>query len=138
MLLYQALLASRSTVGGAKKDEHTRLTCSTDILRMFEEIKTLRKENEALGNLRVSLKSENEHLKEKVAEQGETIKKMQEKMDLVEGVLENLRNTIEQDDRKMTNLKTEVHQLKADVEKYNDVISKLEKEAEEDHVVWDL
>jgi len=105
---------------------------------MFEEIKTLRKENEALGNLRVSLKSENEHLKEKVAEQGETIKKMQEKMDLVEGVLENLRNTIEQDDRKMTNLKTEVHQLKADVEKYNDVISKLEKEAEEDHVVWDL
>ena len=58
-------------------------------------------------------------------------------MDLVEGVLENLRNTIEQDDRKMTNLKTEVHQLKADVEKYNDVISKLEKEAEEDRAVWD-
>ena len=70
-----------------------------------------------MGNLRVSLKSENEHLKAKVAEQGETIKKMQEKMDLVEGVLENLRNTIEQDDRTMTNLKTEVHQLKADVEK---------------------
>ena len=84
---------------------------------MSEEIKTLRKENEALGNLRVSLKSKNEHMKAKVAEQGKTIKKMQEKMDLVEGVLENLRNTIEQDDRKMTNLKTEVHQLKADVEK---------------------
>ena len=64
---------------------------------------------------------------------------MQEKMNLDKGVLENLRSTIEQDDRKMANanLKTEVRQLKIDVEKKNDIISKLEKEAEEDCAVWE-
>jgi len=105
---------------------------------LTEEVNAL-KENETLGNLRVSLKLENELLKIKVAEQEETIRTMQEKMNLDEGVLENLRSTIEQDDRNMANanLKTEVRQLKIDVEKKNDIISKLEKEAEEDRAVWE-
>ena len=62
---------------------------------------------------------------------------MQEKMNLDKGVLENLRSTIEQDDRKMANLNSEVRQLKLDVEKKSDIISKLEKEAEEDRAVWE-
>jgi len=62
---------------------------------------------------------------------------MQENMNLDEGVLENLRNIVERDDTKIVNLQTEVRQLKTDVEKKNDKISELEKEAEEDRVVWE-
>ena len=60
----------------------------------MEEISALKKENEALENLRGSLKSENELLKWKVSEQEETIAKMQEKMNLDEGVLENLQSVV--------------------------------------------
>ena len=42
---------------------------------------------------------------------------MQEKMNLDEGVLENLRNIVEKDDAKIVNLQTEVRQLKVDIEK---------------------
>ena len=45
---------------------------------------------------------------------------MQEKMNLDEGVLENLRNIVEKDDAKIVNLQTEVRQLKVDIEKKND------------------
>ena len=76
------------------------------------------------------MKSENELLKVKVSEQEETMKKMQEKMNLDEGVLENLRNIVERDDTKIVNLQTEVRQFKTDVEKKNDKILELEKEAE--------
>ena len=51
---------------------------------------------------------------------------MQEKMNLDEGVLENLRNIVEKDDAKIVNLQTEVRQLKVDIEKKNDKISELE------------
>ena len=40
---------------------------------------------------------------------------MQEKMNLDEGVLENLRNIVEKDDAKIVNLQTEVRQLKVDI-----------------------
>ena len=76
------------------------------------------------------MKSENELLKVKVLEQEETMKKMQEKMNLDEGVLENLQNIVEKDDAKIVNLQTEVRQLKVDIEKKNNMISELEKEAE--------
>ena len=62
---------------------------------------------------------------------------MQEKMNLDEGVLENHRNIVEKDDAKIVNLQTEVRQLKVDIVKKNDKISELEKEAEEDRVVWE-
>ena len=68
------------------------------------------------------MKSENELLKVKVSEQEETMKKMQEKMNLDEGVLENLQNIVEKDDAKIVNLQTEVRQLKVDIEKKNDKI----------------
>ena len=54
------------------------------------------------------------------------MKKMQEKMNLDEGVLENLQNIVEKDDAKIVNLQTEVRQLKVDIEKKNDKISELE------------
>ena len=97
----------------------------------------MKKENEALVNLRDSLKSENEFLKVKISEQEEIIQKMQEKMNLDEGVLENLRNIVEKDDAKIVNLQTEVRQLKVDIEKKNDKILEHEKEAKEDRVVWE-
>ena len=62
---------------------------------------------------------------------------MQEKMNLDEGVLENLQSIIERDDAKIVNLQTEVRQLKVDVEKKSDKISELEKEVEEDRAVWE-
>ena len=124
-------------MSSTRKDEHSFLAHSTEKLRLVEEISVLKRENEALGNLRVSLKSENELLKEKIAEQEETIKKMQEKMNLDEGVLENLQSIVERDDAKIVNLQTEVRQLKVDVEKKSDKISELEKEAEEDRAVWE-
>ena len=65
-----------------------------------------------MENLRVSLKSKNELLKVKVSEQEETIQKMQEKTNLDEGVLENLRVIVEKDDAKIVNLQTEVRQLR--------------------------
>jgi len=102
-----------------------------------EEISALKKENEALEDLRGSLKSENELLKGKVSEHEETIAKMQEKMNLDEGVLENLRSVVEKDAAKVVNLQTEVRQLKADVERKNGKISELEKEVEEDRAMWE-
>ena len=131
------MLASRAVVNSARKDEHDFLARSTDRLRLTEEVCTLKKENEALGNLRVSLKLENELLKIKVAEQEETIRTMQEKMNLDEGVLENLRSIVEKDAAKVVNLQTEVRQLKADVERKNGKISELEKEVEEDRAMWE-
>jgi len=89
----------------------------------MEEISALKREKEALENLRGSLKFENELLKGKVSEQEETIAKMQEKMNLDEGVLENLRSVVEKDATKVVNLQTEVRQLKADVERKNGKIS---------------
>ena len=56
-------------MSSARKDEHNFLAHSTEKLRLVEEISALKKENETLGNLRVSLKSENELLKVKVSEQ---------------------------------------------------------------------
>ena len=103
----------------------------------MEEISALRKENETLENLRGSLKSENELLKGKVLEQEKTIAKMQEKMNLDEGVLENLRSIVEKDAVKVVNLQMEVRQLKADVERKNVKISEFEKEVEEDHAMWE-
>ena len=67
--MFQALLASRAVVSSARKDEHNFLAHSGEKLRLVEETSTLKKENETLGNLRVSLKSENELLKVKVSEQ---------------------------------------------------------------------
>jgi len=115
--LFQALLASRAVVASARKDEHSYLVQSAEKLRLVEEINALKKENEALENLRGSLKSENELLKGKVSKQEETIAKMQEKMNLDESVLENLRSVVEKDAVKVVNLQTEVRQLKANVEK---------------------
>ena len=60
---------------------------------------------------------------------------MQEKMNLNESVLENLRSVVEKDAVKVVNLQTEVRQLKADVEKKNGTIARLEKEVEEDRAV---
>ena len=62
---------------------------------------------------------------------------MQECIDLNEGVLDNLRGTIDHDSLRIANLQIEVHQLKVDVKKKNKLISKLEKEAKEDCVMWD-
>jgi len=108
--LFQALLASSAVVSSARKDEHSHLAHSAEKLHLVEEISALNKENETLENLRVSLKSENELLKVKVSEQEETIQKMQEKMNLDEGVLENLRVIVEKDDAKIVNLQTEARQ----------------------------
>ena len=135
--MFQALLASRAVVGSARKDEHGYLAQSAERLRLVEEISALKKENEALEDLRGSLKSENELLKGKVSEHAETIAKMQEKMNLDEGVLENLRSVVEKDAAKVVNLQTEVRQLKADVERKNGKISELEKEVEEDRAMWE-
>ena len=121
---------------GSKKDEVKFLAKSSKILCLTEENQML-KENEALENLRHSLKSQNEVLTEKVAEQEDTIQKMQECIDLNEGVLDNLRGTIDHDSLRIANLQIEVHQLKVDVKKKNKLISKLEKEAKEDCVMWD-
>ena len=88
--MFQALLASRAVVSSARKDEHDFLASSTEKACLMEEINSLKEEKEALENLRGSLKIENELLKVKVSEQGETISKMQEKISLDEGVLENL------------------------------------------------
>ena len=115
--MFQALLASRAVVSSARKDEHDFLAHSTEKARLMERISALKKENESLENLRGSLKSENELLKGKVSEQEETIAKMQEKMNLDEGVLENLRSVVEKDATKVVNLQMEVRQLKADVER---------------------
>ena len=82
--MLQALLASRAVVGSARKDEHDFLAHSTERARLMEEISVLKSEKEALENLRGSLKTENELLKVKVSEQGETISKMQEKISLDE------------------------------------------------------
>ena len=103
----------------------------------MEEINALKKENEAFENLRGSLKLENELLKGKVSKQEETIAKMQEKMNLDESVLENLRSVVEKDAVKVVNLQTEVRQLKANVEKKNGTIARLEKEVEEDRAMWE-
>jgi len=135
--LFQALLASHAAVGSARKDEHGYLAQSAERLRLVEEISALKKENEALEDLRGSLKSENELLKGKVSEHEDTIAKMQEKMNLDEGVLENLRSIVEKDAAKVVNLQTEVRQLKADVERKNGKISELEKEVEEDRAMWE-
>ena len=135
--MLQALLASRAVVGSARKDEHDFLARSTEKARLMEEISALKREKEALENLRGSLKFENELLKGKVSEQEETIAKMQEKMNLDEGVLENLRSVVEKDAAKVVNLQTEVRQLKADVERKNSKISELEKEVEEDRAMWE-
>ena len=62
---------------------------------------------------------------------------MQEKMDSDEGILDNLRGVVERDNTKILNLETEICQLKVDLEKKNDLISKLEKEAEEDRETWE-
>jgi len=62
---------------------------------------------------------------------------MQEKINLDESVLENLRSVVEKDAVKVVNLQTEVRQLKADVEKKNGTIARLEKEVEEDRAVWE-
>ena len=91
----------------------------------MEEINSLKEEKEALENLRGSLKLKNELLKGKVSEQEETIVQMQEKMNLDEGVLENLRSVVEKDAAKVVNLQIEVRQLKADVERKNGKISEL-------------
>ena len=56
-------------MSSARKDEHNFLAHSAEKLHLVEEISALKKENETLGNLRVSLKSENELLKVKVSEQ---------------------------------------------------------------------
>ena len=117
LVFFQALLASRAAVGSARKDEHDFLAHSAEKARLMERISTLEKENEALENLRGSLTSENELLKGRVSEQEETIAKMQEKMNLDEGVLENLRSVVEKDATKVVNLQMEVRQLKADVER---------------------
>ena len=135
--MLQALLASRAVVGSARKDEHDFRAHSTEKARLMEEISVLKSEKEALENLRGSLKTENELLKVKVSEQGETISKMQEKIGLDEGVLEKLRSVVEKDAAKVINLQTEVRQLKADVERKNDKISELEKEVEEDRAMWE-
>ena len=95
-------------MSSARKDEYSHLAQSAEKLWLVEEISALRKENETLENLRGSLKSENELLKGKVSEQEETIAKMQEKMNLDEGVLENLRSIVEKDVAKVVNLQTEV------------------------------
>ena len=63
---------------------------------------------------------------------------MQEKMDSDEGILDNLRGVVELDNTKILNLETEICQLKVDLEKKNDLISKLEKEAEEDRETWEM
>ena len=112
MFSFQALLASRAVVGSARKDEHNFLAHSAEKARLLERISTLEKENKALENLRGSLTSENELLKGRVSEQEETIAKMQEKISLDEGVLENLRSVVEKDAAKVVNLQTEVRQLK--------------------------
>ena len=65
--MFQALLASSAVVISTRKDEHNFLAHSAEKLRLVEDISTLKKENETLGNLRVSLKSENELLKVKVS-----------------------------------------------------------------------
>lgn len=134
-LCLKALLASCATVSGAKRDETKFLARSSDNLRL-EENGRLKKENEALENLHNSLMSRNDLLNEKVTEQEDVIQKMQEKIELDEGVLDNLRGTIDRDNTKIVNLQTEVRQLKVDVEKKNELISKLEKEAEEDRETW--
>ena len=85
----QALLASRVTVSGARSDEHRCLAKSAEVLQLSEENKNLKKENEALKNLRISLKSQNELLQKKVDEQEDVVKRMQEKIDLDEEVLDN-------------------------------------------------
>ena len=103
----------------------------------MEEIRILKSERETSENLRFTLKSENELLNGKVLEQEEIISKMQERISLDEGVLENLRGVVERDAAKVTHLQTEVRQLKADVEKKNDKISDLEKEVEEDRALWE-
>ncbi|KAG2611934.1 uncharacterized protein LOC120704724 [Panicum virgatum] len=136
LVCFQALLASREVVGSARKDEHDFLAHSAEKALLLERIITLEKENEALENLHGSLTSENELLKGRVSEQEETISKMQEKISLGEGVLENLRSVVEKDAAKVVNLQTEVRQLKADVERKNVKISELE-EVEEDRVMWE-
>jgi len=74
----------------------------------------------------------------KVGELEEVIKKMQEKIDLDEGAIENLGDTIDWDNVKTNGLQTEVRHLKVDVEKKNDLISKLERDAEENRAMWEL
>ena len=135
--MFQALLASRAVAGSARKDEHDFLSHSTERARLMEEIRILKSERETSENLRFTLKSENELLNGKVLEQEEIISKMQERISLDEGVLENLRGVVERDAAKVTHLQTEVRQLKADVEKKNDKISDLEKEVEEDRMLWE-
>ena len=92
-------------MSSARKDEHSHLAQSAEKLQLVEEISALSKENETFENLRGSLKSENELLKGKVSEQEETIAKMQEKMNLDEGVLENLRSVVEKDAAKVVTSK---------------------------------
>ena len=135
--MFQALLVSRAVAGSARKDEHDFLSHSTERARLMEEIRILKSERETSENLRFTLKSENEVLNGKVLEQEEIISKMQERISLDEGVLENLRGVVERDAAKVTHLQTEVRQLKADVEKKNDKISDLEKEVEEDRALWE-
>ena len=136
--MFQPLLASRAVAGCARKDEHDFMSHSTERARLMEEIRILKSERETSENLRFTLKSENEVLNGKVLEQEEIISKMQERISLDEGVLENLRGVVERDAAKVTHLQTEVRQLKADVEKKNDKISDLEKEVEEDRALWEL
>jgi len=106
--LFQALLASRAVAGSARKDEHDFLSHSTERARLMEEIRILKSERETSENLRFTLKSENEVLNGKVLEQEEIISKMQERISLDEGVLENLRGVVERDAAKVTHLQTEV------------------------------
>ena len=71
----QSLLASCTTVSGAKRDETKFLPRSSDNLRLSEENRRLKKVNKALENLHSSLKSQNDLLNEKVSEQEEIIQK---------------------------------------------------------------
>ncbi|KAG2635956.1 hypothetical protein PVAP13_2NG408500 [Panicum virgatum] len=107
-LCAKALLASRAVAGSARKDEHDFLSHSTERARLMEEIRILKSERETSENLRFTLKSENELLNGKVLEQEEIISKMQERISLDEGVLENLRGVVERDAAKVTHLQTEV------------------------------
>jgi len=86
-LCLKALLASRAAVSGAKKDEARFLSMSFDILRLKEENNQQKRENKALEDVRVSLKSENQVLTEKMVVQEGVIKKMQEGINLNESIM---------------------------------------------------
>ena len=62
---------------------------------------------------------------------------MQEKIELDEGIIDNLWGTINSDNTRIVNLQTEVRHLKVDVKKKNELILKLENEAEEDRETWE-